>query len=86
MLVRDDLHAPAVHQHLRAALDVFEDTTQILSVVSCRAEEAKQEGQRDRDRNRDGASQCVLKKSVVYNFCFDELGHTSTEEMQLSVS
>lgn len=34
ILIWDDLHTPAVHQHLRAPLDVFKNTTQILSVVS----------------------------------------------------
>ena len=34
ILIGDDLHTPAVHQHLRAPLDVFKYTTQILAVIS----------------------------------------------------
>lgn len=34
ILICDDLHTPAIHQHLRAPLDVLENTTQILSIVS----------------------------------------------------
>ena len=33
-LISDDLHTPAVHQHLGAPLDVFQNTTQIFAVVS----------------------------------------------------
>lgn len=33
--VRGDLHAPAVHQHHRTALDVFQDAAQVLPVVAC---------------------------------------------------
>lgn len=36
VLVRGDLHAPAVHQHHRTALDVLQDATQVLPVVACR--------------------------------------------------
>lgn len=34
ILICDDLHTPAVHPHLRAPLDVFKNTTQILTVIS----------------------------------------------------